>query len=122
MKIKDVARIAHEVNRAYCTAIGDTSQPAWKDAPEWQKDSAISGVMHFMKDIHVTPQSMHENWMRDKVADGWVYGLYKDPVNKEHPCLVPYDELPLEQRVKDHLFLAVCNAWFNIEDEQDALA
>lgn len=38
------ARAAHEVNRAYCIALGDTSQPSWDEAPEWQRESAKKGV------------------------------------------------------------------------------
>jgi hypothetical protein len=38
--IDQVARVCHEANRAYCQTLGDNSQPAWDDAPEWQKDSA----------------------------------------------------------------------------------
>jgi hypothetical protein len=48
---------------------------------------------------------MHENWTKDKVADGWVYGEVKDAAAKTHPCLVPYDQLPANQRFKDSLFL-----------------
>ena len=32
------------MNRAYCLALGDTSQPAWDEAPDWQQSSARSGV------------------------------------------------------------------------------
>jgi hypothetical protein len=34
----------------------------------------------------------------------------KNPDAKEHPCFVPYDELPAEQRTKDYLFQAVVRA------------
>ena len=44
MKVEEIARVAHEVNRAYCQALGDDSQPAWEVAPQWQRDSAINGV------------------------------------------------------------------------------
>lgn len=40
-------------------------------------------------------------------AAGWKYGPVKDPERKEHPCFVPYDGLPPEQRAKDYLFRAV---------------
>ncbi len=111
MKINagNVAMIAHEVNRAYCKAIGDDSQPSWEDAPEWQKDSAINGVLfHWVNENKITPEESHKNWMKDKLESGWKYGPIKDPEKKEHPCMVPYEELPLEQRVKDYLFAAVC--------------
>jgi hypothetical protein len=44
MKNEQIARVCHEVNRAYCESLGDMSQPSWEDAPQWQKDSAMLGV------------------------------------------------------------------------------
>lgn len=104
-----VARIAHEINRAYCQSIGDDSQPSWEDAPQWQKDSAIAGVaFHLANDA--TPEQSHESWMAQKAADGWKYGEVKDADKKEHPCFRPYSELPKEQRAKDYLFKAVIHS------------
>ena len=52
MKAEDIAKVAHEVNRAYCEALGDTSQLSWEDAPEWQKASARAGVdLHTYDDV-----------------------------------------------------------------------
>jgi hypothetical protein len=48
--------------------------------------------------------------MDQKIGDGWSYGKFKDPVARKHPCLVSYDLLPQEQKMKDHLFLAVVKA------------
>lgn len=105
----DIARVAHEINRAYCQALGDDSQPSWEDAPQWQKDSALLGV-----DLHTSgdhgPEASHESWMAQKLADGWKYGPFKAPEVKEHPCLVPFDRLPVEQQAKDFLFRAVVHA------------
>lgn len=103
------ARTAHEVNRAYCAAIGDNSQPAWEDAPQWQKESAIAGVhAHMSSDL--TPEQSHEAWLAHKAADGWKWGPVKDVEKKEHPCFMPYADLPQEQKVKDYLFRAVVRA------------
>lgn len=110
MRHAAIARVCHEVNRAYCSALGDESQPPWETAPEWQQSSAINGVRLTVEDPARTPESSHIGWMEEKVADGWRYGPVKDPEAKTHPCLLPYQELPLEQRVKDHLFLAVVRA------------
>ena len=52
----------------------------------------------------------HESWMREKLEAGWIYGPVKDPDVKQHPCLVPFDELPVEQQMKDVLFIAVVRA------------
>ena len=102
-----IARIAHEVNRAYCRALGDHSQSPWREAPQWQKDSAINGVKFLLANPAATPEKMHDNWMRQKKDDGWTYSTVKNADKKEHPCMVPYDQLPKEQQVKDHLFHAV---------------
>ena len=48
--------------------------------------------------------------MADKVRDGWVYGEVKDGVKKTHPCLVPYNQLSVEQRSKDSLMISSVRA------------
>ncbi|MCC8435470.1 hypothetical protein HP567_013035 [Brevibacillus sp. M2.1A] len=110
MNIEDIARVCHEVNRAYCNSIGDDSQSSWEDAPDWQRQSAKNGV-EFHLDCETTPEQSHENWMQEKIAAGWIYGPEKDPEKKEHPCMVPYDQLPIEQRTKDYLFKAIVDCF-----------
>jgi len=112
MNIEQIAELCHEVNRAYCESVGDFSQLPWKDAPDWQKQSAINGV-RFHLENDVTPEDSHNNWMKDKIAEGWVYGEIKDPVKKTHPCLIPYRQLPRDQRVKDYLFKVICDYFKN---------
>ena len=110
MNQEQIARVAHEVNRAYCQALGDSSQPAWEDAPQWQKESAILGVKLHTENPDASPAASHESWLAQKVADGWVYGSVKDPETKQHPCIVPFDQLPVAQQAKDYLFRGVVHA------------
>lgn len=105
MKIELVARVCHEANRSYCESIGDMSHVAWEQAPQWQKDSAILGVKGVLGGN--SPSKSHESWMLEKVRTGWVYGPVKDAELKTHPCMLPYDELPPAQRVKDEIFVGV---------------
>jgi hypothetical protein len=109
-RIEAAARAAHEANRAWCIALGDMSQQPWKDAPDWQRVSALKGVRCIVDDPSTTPEKLHESWLADKEADGWKFGPVKDPERKEHPCFVPYDQLPAAQRAKDHIFNAVVRA------------
>lgn len=108
---ENIARVAHETNRAYCTTIGDDSQVAWEDAPDWQRKSAFEGVKFCWDNPDAPASANHDSWLAVKEADGWKYGEFKDVEKKEHPCFVPYDQLPAEQRLKDHLFKAIIGAF-----------
>lgn len=93
------AAAAHEFNLLYCLAMGDHSQVHWASAPTWQRDSVLKGVEGILAGND--PRASHESWLEVKRAEGWKYGPVKDIEKKEHNCFLPYDELPLEQRVKD---------------------
>ena len=106
----EIARVAHEVNRAYCQAIGDDSQPPWGAAPAWQQDAAQDNVAFHLRHPDAGPEASHQSWMAKKLADGWQLGPVKRPDLKQHPALLPFEQLPAEERVKDHLFRAVVQA------------
>lgn len=110
MTIELIAKVCHNANKAYCEGIGDNSQKSWEDAEQWQRDSAIKGVEYRINNSSAPASAQHDAWMADKVNDGWVYGEVKDADKKTHPCIVPYDQLPIEQRKKDALFQAVVDS------------
>jgi hypothetical protein len=110
-----IASIAHEANRAYCESLGDDSQLPWEDAPQWQRDSAVKGVEFHLSNPDASPSASHESWLKVKEADGWKYGPMKDAENKIHPCFVPYDQLPIDQRQKDFLFKAIVHAFIDCQ-------
>lgn len=115
MNIEQIACVAHETNRAYCESMGDHSQKPWDESPEWQKDSARNGVRFHLKchkaGAPPAASAAHDAWLADKVADGWKFGPVKDAEKKEHPCCVPYEQLPPEQQLKDHLFTSIVAAY-----------
>lgn len=106
--VEAAAQACHEVNRAYCLALGDYSQLPWETAPSWQKASAVDGVKGALGGN--TPEQQHDQWCADKVREGWVHGPVKDAEKKTHPCLLPYSQLPPEQKAKDHLFVTTARA------------
>ncbi len=110
MTTKDIAKIAHEINKSYCESIGDNSQPDWENAPDWQKSSAINGVQFHLDNPNATPSASHESWLKQKTEEGWKYGLVKDAEKREHPCFLPYEQLPTEQKSKDYLFRQVIHS------------
>lgn len=52
----------------------------------------------------------HDSWLKEKLENGWSYGPDKDVEKKEHPCCVPYEQLPDEQKAKDYLFRGIIHA------------
>jgi RyR domain len=103
--VEVIARACYEANAVYAESIGEETLP-------WQvvKDSVVNGVETLIADPSLTPAEMHDNWAKFKVEDGWTYGEEKDTEKKTHPQLVPYEDLPEEQRVKDYLFQGIVRA------------
>lgn len=104
-----IARVVHEANRALQIALGDPAvSPPYDDAPDWQVVPLRAGVSAALDGL--TPQELHEQWLGDKYANGWTYGERKDAEARTHPCLVPYERLPAEQKAKNDLFVAIVSA------------
>lgn len=105
--IERIAEAAYEVNRAYCLGMLDRSFTSWAEAPAWQRDTVLAGVRFLAEHPNASQSASHESWLAKKRRDGWKYGPVKEPSKKEHPCCVPYEELPPEQQAKDAIFCAV---------------
>ena len=113
MTIEKIAQVAYEINAAYCKSIDDNSFTSWQDAPEWQKSSVINGVKFHLQNPEASPSASHESWLKQKKEEGWIYGPVKNAEKKEHPCFIPYDLLPTEQKSKDYLFKQVVHSLKN---------
>ena len=46
-------------------------------------------------------KNVHEIWAETRISQGWTYGPERNDAEKKHPCLVPYEELPEEEKVYD---------------------
>lgn len=46
-------------------------------------------------------RNVHEVWAQNRIDDGWTYGPVRDDAKKNHPCLIPYDELPESEKEYD---------------------
>lgn len=108
--IYSIAKICHDANKSYCETHLDFSQKSWREAEEWQQESAINGVKFRLDNPEAGHDAMHNNWMKEKVYNGWVYGEVKDMDAKTHPCIVPFEQLPIFQQKKYALFSAIVDA------------
>ena len=75
--------------------------------------SILDGVYYVLDNPNCTPEQQHNNWVHFKRADGWRYGPEKDFERKEHPCLVPYNELLEIQQRKDSVFRQTLDNFIN---------
>lgn len=46
-------------------------------------------------------KNVHEVWAQSRMEQGWTYGQQRSDTLKQHPCLVPYDELPEVEKEYD---------------------
>lgn len=116
LDIERIAHVCHEANRALQLTYGELDvSPHFMEAPEWQVQSALEGVSAALEGQ--TSEQLHESWCRYKIEDGWVYGEMKDAEAKTHPCLVPYAELPADQRLKDAVFRGIVTAFVETYEE-----
>lgn len=48
-------------------------------------------------------KNAHETWAEQRIRDGWRYGPERDDFVKEHPDLVPYEQLDETEKEYDRL-------------------
>lgn len=105
----EIAHVCHEANRALQIVLGEEPSPPWEELDDETQASAVNGVDGVFSGN--TPEQSHESWMKFKLEHGWTYGPVKDQKAKTHPCLVPYKQLPMTQRLKDSLFVSTVLAF-----------
>ncbi len=53
--------------------------------------------------LELLARNIHENWSRERLNQGWVWGPVRDDARKHHPCLIPYDKLSEEEKEYDRI-------------------
>src|SRR6516225_7102661 len=48
-------------------------------------------------------ENAHDQWADQRFRDGWTFGPKRDDAAKQHPCLVPYAELPDAEKHYDRI-------------------
>lgn len=75
------------------------------DSKNYIPEPADLGCVELPKELVVLAdaisKNVHEVWAAGRIAEGWTYGPTRDDEKLETPCLVPYEELPDEEKVYD---------------------
>ncbi len=51
--------------------------------------------------LEAMAKNVHEVWAQTRIAQGWQYGPERNDAEKRHPMLIPYGDLPEEEKVYD---------------------
>lgn len=105
---EQIAQVCHEANRVIQSLNGEVANARWEMCSADLQESAVKGVQAALDGA--TPIELHDSWVQTKLDQGWTYGLEKSELERTHPQMVAYEELPAEQRIKDHLFGAIVQA------------
>jgi RyR domain len=64
---------------------------------EYEPDPLDTSQVRLTDDIRelteMLAKNTHDVWARQRLSDGWRYGPQRDDQRKEHPGLVPYEQL-----------------------------
>ncbi len=104
---EQIAEIIHSVSSLIPRPDG-SSVGSWADLPEKFKINATNAVIEIMNSHSKTAEELHNLWMQPLLDDGWVVGNYNRDL-KQHPCLVPFDQLPESEVLKDEI-------WFHMTE------
>lgn len=119
-KFKEDLKTSNELQSRLVLAIHEANKEIQQQTGEFipalsehLTKSILDGVYFVLDNPNCTPEQQHNNWVHFKRADGWRYGSIKDFEHKEHPCLVPYSELPEIQQRKDTVFRQTLDNFIN---------
>jgi ryanodine receptor 2 len=65
--------------------------------------TAVNLPHELLKLTECLAENTHDHWARQRLADGWTHGPKRDDPSKQHPCLVPYADLPESEKQYDRI-------------------
>ncbi|MFZ5353315.1 MAG: RyR domain-containing protein [Bacillota bacterium] len=51
--------------------------------------------------LELLAENVHNIWSQGRIKEGWTYGPERNDSKKEHPCLIPYENLPENEKQID---------------------
>jgi len=104
-----VTKLIYEAARKEAEWSGRSIVPeAWEDRDEKFRKQMVDVVQKYIKSNKIpTPEEAHNSWVKAYLDMGWKYGKVRDTKKKTHPDLLPFDQLPKDERDKDAIFLSL---------------
>lgn len=109
---RQIAYVVHEVVRAYVEARGGYMTP-WSDARPGERKAMLHVVRNVRRQPDTPPGERHAAWCDRRRAEGWRWGPVLDIEAKAHPSLMPWPELPEDDRVRECLMIGAVKCLMN---------
>lgn len=115
----DIAQECHTKNNELMMMNGEEQNGNWDSLDRHTKFINLKSVIKALENPDLTAKDMHDEWMNNKIADGWKFGDVKDPELKTHPLIIDYDLMKDVDKMKDQIFIDVCNKYREIYDSEE---
>jgi hypothetical protein len=102
---EQIAKIIHAAMTMETTISGKMSPPWHIVAASLTEDVCMVRERKGM-----TPTDFHDNWKAKMVEEGFIYGSDFDLEAQTCPFLVPFDELPQVEQMRNTLFVSLVRA------------
>lgn len=108
-----LAKLLHLIN----SRLNNLELKGSSDLDERAIKSYTSGIDFYFKE-KPSPEQIHAKWANYKKSNGWKFGTKKSDLYKTHPNLVEYAKLSANEKLRDYIFIAVCECFKEfIEDD-----
>lgn len=84
----------------------------WAELPLlWKEHVKIVVARCFVNMEVPTGKELHQRCYAEGVAAGWTYSDIIDTEKKQHPDVLPWEEMSQEQRITDHIMSAIIKSF-----------
>jgi hypothetical protein len=94
---KDVAHERGDARPARCTRYN----ARMSYHPQPVDTASIELSLDILELTEMLAKNAHEVWAKERMAQGWRFGSERNDARKEHPSLIPYEQLPESEKIYD---------------------
>ena len=102
-----IAEIIYEATRLEAMWSDRSIVPEkWNKRDDGFRKQFVNTIGQYLKQEKLpTPKEAHDSWIIAYEKMGWKYGKKRDVVKKTHPDLIPFEQLPKDEKDEDAIFL-----------------
>jgi hypothetical protein len=105
LNLDEIAKICHNTHVRYCSNMNLKGMTlSWNDVQENHKNIIKDSLQKIINGEIKNPKESHNNFVKQKEKEGWVYGEDYSLEDKINPRLTDFENLSINDKVKEILF------------------